>query len=52
MTDALHLLPGDKDTVQSRVHVQFPRQVWNIHIDKLEKWQKDDPQSISFYGYA
>ena len=23
MTDALHLLPGDKDTVQSRVHVQL-----------------------------
>ena len=31
---------GDKDTVQSRVHVQFPGQVWNIHIDKLENGRK------------
>lgn len=46
MTDALQLSAGDKKTVQSRVHVQFPGQVWNIHIDKLEKWQKDDPHSV------
>lgn len=46
MTDALHLNAGDKKTVQSRVHVQFPGQVWNIHIDKLEKWQMDNPHSV------
>lgn len=46
MTDALHLQSGDKDTIQSRVHVQFPGQVWNLHIDKLEKWNKADPHSV------
>ena len=46
MTDALHLLPGDKKQIQSRVHVQFPGQVWNIHIDKLEKWHKEDPHKV------
>lgn len=46
MTDALHLLPGDKNYVQSRVHVQLPGQVWNLHIDKLEKWNKIDPHSV------
>ena len=42
MTDALHLTTvGGKRDIQSRVHVQFPNaghQVWNMHIDKLEKW--------------
>ena len=46
MTDALHLSSGDKKKVQSRAHIQFPGQVWNIHIDKLEKWQKNDPHSV------
>ena len=46
MTDALHLQDGEKKQVQSRVHVQFPGQVWNIHIDKLEKWNTDDPHSV------
>jgi len=46
MTDALHLLPGDKRNVQSRVHVQFPGQVWNLHIDKLEKWHEDEPHKV------
>lgn len=46
MTDALQLSAGDKKKVQSRVHVQFPGQVWNIHIDKLEKWQMDNPHSV------
>lgn len=46
MTDALHLLPGDKQQIQSRVHVQFPGQVWNLHIDKLEKWHEDEPHKV------
>ena len=46
MTDALHLHRGDKGDIQSRVHVQFPGQVWNLHIDKLEKWNKADPHSV------
>jgi len=46
MTDALHLSSGDKKKVQSRAHIQFPGQVWNIHIDKLEKWQMDNPHSV------
>lgn len=46
MTDALKLLPGDTRQIQSRVHVQFPGQVWNLHIDKLEKWHKDEPHRV------
>lgn len=46
MTDALHLLPGDDRDVQRRVHVQMPGQVWNLHVDKLEKWNKADPKSV------
>lgn len=46
MTDALKLQPGDKRNIQSRVHVQFPGQMWNLHIDKLEKWHKADPHSV------
>lgn len=29
-----------------RVHVQLPGQVWNIHIDKLQKWCPEDPDRI------
>ena len=46
MTDALHLVPGEKQNVQSRVHVQFPGQVWNLHIDKLEKYYPEDPSKV------
>ena len=46
MTDALHLLPGDERDVQRRVHVQMPGQVWNLHVDKLEKWNKAEPTSV------
>lgn len=46
MTDALHLLPGDDRDVQRRVHVQMPGQVWNLHVDKLEKWNKAEPTSV------
>lgn len=41
MTDALALVPGKKSEIQSRVHVQHPGQVWNLHIDKLEKWAEN-----------
>ena len=37
MTDAFHLLPGKDRDIQRRVHVQLPGQVWNLHVDKLEK---------------
>lgn len=30
-----------------RMHVQMPGQVWNIHIDKLEKWCPEDPSRIT-----
>lgn len=29
-----------------RLHVQRPGQVWNLHLDKLEKWNPDDPGKI------
>lgn len=36
---------GLKDCM-NRVHVQLPGQVWNLHIDKLEKWCPEDPDSV------
>jgi hypothetical protein len=33
----------------TRVHVQLPGQVWNYHLDKLEKWAPDDPDSVHRY---
>ena len=40
MTDALSLVSVDKKELQTRVHIQQPGQVWNLHIDKLEKFNK------------
>lgn len=30
----------------NRIHVQMPGEVWNLHLDKLNKWAPDDPESI------
>lgn len=32
-----------------RVHVQRPGQVWNLHLDKLEKWMPQDPSQVVRY---
>ena len=29
-----------------RIHVQWPGQVWNLHIDKLNKWCPEDPSKV------
>jgi hypothetical protein len=29
-----------------RIHVQIPGQVWNLHIDKLQKWCPENPDRI------
>jgi hypothetical protein len=34
------------DDVMVRIHVQQPGQVWNYHLDKLEKWNPQDPDSV------
>jgi hypothetical protein len=46
MVDALGLEAGGKKEIQKRVHVQHPGQVWNVHIDKLEKWDTDNPHNV------
>ena len=33
----------------ARIHVQHPGQVWNLHLDKLEKWMPEDPSSVVRY---
>jgi len=33
----------------ARVHVQQPGQVWNLHLDKLEKWMPEDPTKVVRY---
>jgi len=30
----------------NRIHVQMPGEVWNLHIDKLQKWYPDDPSRV------
>lgn len=30
----------------NRIHVQWPGQVWNLHIDKLSKWCPEDPDRV------
>lgn len=30
----------------SRIHVQWPGQVWTRHIDKLGKWSPEDPSRV------
>lgn len=34
------------DDCMERIHVQWPGQVWNLHIDKLQKWLPEDPGKI------
>ena len=34
------------DDVMVRIHVQQPGQVWNHHLDKLEKWNPENPDSV------
>ena len=33
----------------ARIHVQYPGQVWNLHLDKLEKWMPADPSQVVRY---
>jgi len=33
----------------TRIHVQHPGQVWNLHLDKLEKWMPADPTQVVRY---
>ena len=37
------------DRTMARVHVQWPGQVWNLHMDKLEKWMPADPSRVVRY---
>lgn len=37
------------DDTMVRVHVQQPGQVWNLHLDKLEKWMPSDPSKVVRY---
>lgn len=30
----------------ARIHVQQPGEVWNLHIDKLQKWAPDAPDTV------
>lgn len=34
------------DDCMERIHIQMPGEVWNLHIDKLQKWSPDNPSSI------
>ena len=34
------------DNCMNRIHVQQPGEVWNLHIDKLYKWDPDHPEQV------
>lgn len=34
------------ENCMSRIHVQQPGEMWNLHIDKLYKWAPDNPESV------
>jgi len=34
------------DDCMERIHVQMPGEVWNLHIDKLQKWAPEEPWKI------
>jgi len=34
------------DDCMERIHVQKPGEVWNLHLDKLEKWAPDAPWTV------
>lgn len=34
------------EDMMCRVHVQLPGQVWNLHLDKLEKWCPENPNNV------
>jgi hypothetical protein len=34
------------DDCMERIHVQMPGEVWNLHLDKLEKWAPEAPWTI------
>ena len=37
------------ENTMARIHVQRPGQTWNLHLDKLEKWQPEDPEQVVRY---
>jgi len=37
------------ENAMARLHVQWPGQVWNLHLDKLEKWMPADPSKVQRY---
>jgi len=37
------------DDCMERIHVQQPGEVWNLHIDKLQKWCPEDPSRVGRY---
>ena len=34
------------DDCMERIHVQMPGEVWNLHLDKLQKWAPDEPWRV------
>ena len=34
------------DNCMDRIHIQRPGEVWNLHLDKLYKWDPDHPEQV------
>ena len=37
------------DDCMERIHIQRPGEIWNLHIDKLQKWSPEDPSRVGRY---
>lgn len=37
------------DDCMERIHIQQPGEVWNLHMDKLQKWSPEDPSLVGRY---
>jgi len=37
------------DDCMERIHIQQPGEVWNLHMDKLQKWSPEDPSRVGRY---
>jgi hypothetical protein len=46
--DSLHAITEQfgLEDVMERIHVQMPGEVWNRHLDKLQKWSPEDPSKV------
>lgn len=48
MPESLKKISADfaLEDCMERIHIQRPGELWNLHIDKLQKWSPEDPSRV------